>query len=190
MDIQNTENLAEVNSLASLIKTTIISLEPLKIKGNIPAVCAISCLVQVREGDVVLCSLSDKDTAYVLAILERLEPAKETLIHSEAPIVLQNLSISLICEKIELVTQYADCNIGKLKKIIESAEDYIGSYTASFRTFFMAAKRSIRRIEELDETRSGHLKLETPTLLEISGAVTSIAGDELIKMQSKQIHMG
>ena len=40
----------------------------------------------------------------------------------------------------------------------------------------MRAKRSIRRIDELDETRAGHLRLESPALVELHGAVTAVSG--------------
>jgi hypothetical protein len=54
----------------------------------------------------------------------------------------------------------------------------------------MRAKRSIRRVEELDETRAGHLRLESPTLVEIHGEVTAISGEQMVKVQGQQIHMG
>lgn len=189
MDIQNTENLAVVDSSASLIKTTIIAIEPLRIKGNLLAKRSVSCLIEPRIGDTVLCAQPD-DYAYILAILERLEPEKETLIYSEAPIVLQASSMTVSAEEIQLISDRVDCNIGTLKRVVQTVEELVGNCTASFNTFFMFAKRSVRRIEELDETRSGHLKLESPTLVEVNGAVTAISADQLIKMQSKQIHMG
>jgi hypothetical protein len=54
----------------------------------------------------------------------------------------------------------------------------------------MHAKRSIKRVDELDETHAGHLRLESQTLVELHGAVTVVSGEELVKFQSKQIHMG
>jgi hypothetical protein len=190
MDIQNTKNLSAIDSAVNLIRTTIIATEPLRVKDDQPANCAVSCLVQPRIGDSVLCAVSNQDQVYVLAVLERLEPQKETVIYSAAPLILQTTNLTVASEEIELMANKVNCNIGSLKRMIEAAEDLVGHYRASFGTFFMFAKRSIRRVEELDETRSGHLKLESPTLVEVSGAVTAISGEELIKMQSKQIHMG
>ena len=54
----------------------------------------------------------------------------------------------------------------------------------------MRAKRSIRRVDELDETRAGHLRLESPALVEVHGAVTAVSAEKLIRLQGKQIHMG
>jgi len=62
--------------------------------------------------------------------------------------------------------------------------------SSSVGTLFMRAKRSIRRVEELDETRAGHLRLESPTLVEIHGEVTAISGEQMVKVQGQQIHMG
>ena len=190
MDILNTENLSAIDSEVVLIKTTIIATEPIRVKNNMPAIYATSCLVQPRIGDTVLCAMANEDKAYILSILERLEPQKETLIYSEGPLLVQATKLMVASEEIELIANQVDCNIGTLKRMIETVDDFIGNCRASFGTFFMFAKRSIRRIEELDETRSGHLKLESPTLVGVSGAVTAISGEELIKMQSKQIHMG
>jgi hypothetical protein len=190
MDIPNTESLAAIESSANLIRTTIISVEPLRIKGGISASCAVSCLVKPRIGDQVLCATSVDGQAYLLAILERLEPVKETLIYSEAPVQVQACQLTLVSEQIDLISERVNCNIGTLKRVMQTVEDVVGNCQASFGTFLMFAKRSMRRVEELDETRAGHLKLESPALVEVSGAVTAISGDELISMQSKQIHMG
>ena len=190
MDIQSTENLAAADSSVSLLQSTVIALEPMRIKGNIAASCAVSCLVQPRIGDTVLCAVQNQGQALILAILARLEPENETLIYSEAPLVLEATNISITSEKIDLISDQVNCNLGTLKRVVQKVDDVVGNCMATFGTFFMFAKRSSRRIEELDETRSGHLKLESPTLVEVSGAVTAISGEELIKMQSKQIHMG
>jgi hypothetical protein len=190
MDIPNTENLSAVEKSANIISTTIISESPLRIKGGIAASCAVSCLVKPRIGDQVLCAISAHGEVYLLAILERQEPEKETLIYSEAPLQVQTPYLTLTSEQMDLISERVDCNIGTFKRIVQTVEDTVGNCMANFGTFFMFAKRSVRRVEELDETRSGHLKLESPVLVELSGAVTAISGDELISMQSKQIHMG
>ena len=190
MDVQSTENLAAVDFPMGLFRSTVITTEPLRIKGNIRAIRAVSCLVQLRIGDTVLCAQENQSLAYIMAILDRLEPEKVTLISSEAPLAVQAEEISITSEQIYLISDRVDCNIGVLKRVVQKVDELVDTFKASFGTIFMFAKRSTRRIEELDETRSGHLKLESPTLVEISGAMTAISGEELVKMQSKQIHMG
>lgn len=190
MDIQSTENLAAADVSVNLMQSTIIALDPMRIKGNIAATCAVSCLVMPRVGDTVLCATHDSEQVYVLAILNRLSPDSETLIGSDAPLALQASRIAISGEHIDIVADQMNCNIGVMKRVIQKVEDVVGHCVSSFETLFTFANRSTRRTQELDETRAGHLKLESPTLVEVSGALTAISGEELIKMQSKQIHMG
>ena len=190
MDFPKIDQLLATDSAVQLVKTAIVSTNPLLIKDNVFATLSVSCLVEPRIGDTVICAISADKKAYILTIVDRLEPNKETVIHLHSPLELVAPALSIKSGAIELVAEQVDCNIGKFKRIVDSVEDLVGNCMVSFGTFFMLAKRSIKRVEELDETRSGHLKLESPTLVELNGAVTAISGEELIKMQSKQIHMG
>ncbi|MCE7505974.1 DUF3540 domain-containing protein [Polynucleobacter sp. IMCC30063] len=190
MDFPKTDHLVAVDSEVRLVKTAIISVDPLRIKNNAPALLSASCLVEPRVGDMVICALAGDGHAYILSIVERLEPNKESVLHFSAPLEIITPSLSIKSIEMAVFSEKVECHIGKLKRVVDSVEDFVENCLVSFGTFFMLAKRSIKRVEELDETRAGHLKLESPTLLEMNGAVTAISGEELIKMQSKQIHMG
>ena len=93
-------------------------------------------------------------------------------------------------QKIDVQADQVDNNIGVLKRLIDRVDDAIDFLSTRIGTLFMHAKRSIKRVDELDETHAGHLRLESPTLVELHGAVTVVSGEELVKFQSKQIHMG
>jgi hypothetical protein len=168
----------------------VIKVQPLQVKGGIPAMLAPSCLIQVQVGDVVACAMGSQGSAYILAVLERFDPAADMVLSSTSPISVQAPQINLTATKVNLVADELVANIGLLKRLIDRAEDVVGSLVASFDSIFIRAARSIRRVEELDELTAGHVKIDSPALVEISGEVTTIAGEELIKMQSQQIHMG
>ncbi len=190
MDISNTDHLSAADIGLAFIQTTVIKVQPLQIKGGIPAILAPSCLMQVQEGDTVACAKRPEGPAYILAILERLDPTADIILSSKSPISVHAPQINLAAVKMNVVADELVANIGLLKRLIDRAEDVVGSLIASFDSMFIRAARSIRRVEELDELSAGHVKIDSPALVEISGEVTTIAGEELIKMQSQQIHMG
>lgn len=190
MDLSNTHVLSATDTELTFTKTTVIKVQPLQVKGGIPATLAPSCLIQVQVGDSVACAFSAQGPAYILAILERLDPSSDLVLSADSPISVQAPQINLAASKLNLVADELVINVGLLKRLIERAEDVVGSLVASFDSIFIRAARSIRRVEELDELSAGHVKIDSPALVEISGEVTTIAGEELIKMQSQQIHMG
>jgi hypothetical protein len=89
-----------------------------------------------------------------------------------------------------VIAEHVEVNVGVLKRIADRVDETVEYLSSTIGTFFMRAKRSIRRIDELDETRAGHLRLESPALVELHGAVTAVSGEKLIRLQGKQIHMG
>jgi hypothetical protein len=190
MDLSNTDYLSAANTELTFTKTTVIKVQPLQVKGGIPAILAPSCLMQVQVGDAVACAMSSEGSAYILAILERLDSTSEIVLSSCSPISVQAPHINLAAAKMNFLADELVINVGFMKRLIEKAEDVVGSLAASFDSIFIRASRSIRRVEELDELSAGHVKIDSPALVEISGEVTTIAGEELIKMQSQQIHMG
>lgn len=190
MDISNTDHLSAADTSLTFTQTTVIKVQPLQVKGGISAILAPSCLMQVQVGDTVACAIGAQGSAYILAVLERLDPAADIVLSSQSPLSVHAPQINLAATKVNLVADELVANIGLLKRLIDRAEDVVGSLIASFDSIFIRAARSIRRVEELDELSAGHVKIDSPALVEISGEVTTIAGEELIKMQSQQIHMG
>jgi hypothetical protein len=190
MDISNTDYLSAADTSLVFTQTTVIKVQPLQIKGGITAILAPSCLMQVQVGDMVACAISSQGTAYILAVLERLDPAADMILSSKSPISVHAPQLNLAATKVNVVADELIANIGLLRRLIDRVEDVVGSLVASFDSIFIRAARSIRRVEELDELTAGHVKIDSPALVEISGEVTTIAGEELIKMQSQQIHMG
>ena len=81
-------------------------------------------------------------------------------------------------------------NVGVLKRIADRVDEVLQYFSSSIETMFVHAKRSIKRVDELDETRAGHLRLESPSLVEVNGAVTIVSAEKLVKLQADQIHMG
>jgi hypothetical protein len=184
------QHLTAPERSVELLQSTIIDLHPLRIKRGTNASVAASCLIQPGLGDVVLCMLSQGQDAVILSVIERFEPEKTLVLQTNSPVEMRFSSLSVLSQKIDVQADRVDINIGVLKRLIDRVDDAIDFLSTRIGTLFMHAKRSIKRVDELDETHAGHLRLESPTLVELHGAVTVVSGEELVKFQSKQIHMG
>ena len=190
MDISNTNTLAAVDTELCLLHSTVIKVDPLQIKDGVSASLAASCLVHPQVGDTVACAIDPQGEVFILAVLKRLNPQSPLIVSMNAPISIQSPGIHLTATKIDLVAEEVTSNVTVMKRLINHAEDIVGSLVASFDRIFIRANSSIRRVEELDELSAGHVKIDSPALVEISGEITSIAGEELVKLQGQQIHMG
>lgn len=191
MDYTELQHLTKPDAVVTLVRTTVTDLQPLRIKRGNACVLAASCLVKPELGDVVLCMVvDDDDVATILSVVERFEPANAVVLDMHSPLEIRVPSLSLMSEKVDVQADRVEVNVGVLKRLVDRCDDAIEFLSARVGTLFMHAKRSIKRVEELDETKAGHLRLESPTLVEVHGAATVVSGEELIKFQSKQIHMG
>ena len=191
MDFADISKLAATECAVTLIQSTVIALEPLRLQSGVAARCAASCVIKPQLGDSVLCSIpSNGDCATILMVLERFEPELPLVMESSSALEMRFPQMSVLSERVEVVAEHVEVNVGVLKRIADRVDDTVEYLTQTIGTFFMRAKRSIRRVDELDETRAGHLRLESPALVELHGAVTAVSGEQLIRLQGKQIHMG
>ncbi len=191
MDYTELQHLTKPDALVTLIRTTVTDTQPLRIKRGSACVVAPSCLIKPELGDVVLCMIADdEDAATILSVVERFEPASSVVLDVASPLEIRVPSLSVMSQKIDVQADRVEVNVGVLKRLVDRFDDAVEFLSMRVGTLFMHAKRSIKRVDELDETKAGHLRLESPTLVEVHGAATVVSGEELIKFQSKQIHMG
>lgn len=189
MDYIALEKLSVEEKSVELVRSVVIRLDPLQIMRGVQASRAASCLLEPRLGDAVLCMVLDGQ-AVILSIIDRLEPELASVIDSTTPLEIRSSEINLISQKVGIEAEHLNINVSVMRRIVDRLDDVIQYFSSSVETIFIHAKRSIKRVDELDETRAGHLRLESPTLVEMHGAVTAVSGEELIKLQGKQIHMG
>lgn len=189
MDRIELEKLTVEEKSVELVRSVVIKLAPLQIIRGVMATRAASCLLAPRLGDTVLCMILDGQ-AVILSVIDRLEPELPSVIDCLEPLEIRSSEINFLSQKIEIEAEQLNINVGVMRRIVDRLDDVIQYLSASVETIFTHAKRSIKRVDELDETRAGHLRLESPALVEVHGAVTAVSGEELIKLQGKQIHMG
>jgi len=195
MEHTDFENLSTADVQVQWVQTTVVGVDPLRLKGGYDGVLAASCLVQPELGDTVACircveSPPRAGPTVVVAIVSRLNLTAPLRVTATVPLQIQTAGFELLAPRIEIHAHDVELNAARLRQLvdrIDEAADYISSRVG---TLFMHAKRSLKRVEELDETRAGHLRLESTALTEIHGAVTAISGEQLVKVQSKQIQLG
>jgi len=188
LDIQE---LSVPDQRVSLMQTTLIGVAPYKIKNGSIARVATSCLVSPSVGDIVMCAQADNDPqATILAVLVRLQPELPLIIAPEAAVEFQVKELTLVTAQAHLVASKVNVTIEVLKRVVSKIDEVVDYASSTFGSVFIRAKRYIKRVKELDEVQAGHIKLESPTLIEVHGSVTAISAEHLIQMQSKQIHMG
>jgi hypothetical protein len=166
------------------------SLAPMTLEGGRAVSLAPSCLIQPEVGDTVLCVTPIGSDPIIVSVLARSNPKEKMLIDCESPIEIRTPSFNMLSHNVSLTAEIAECNVGLLRRLAERVDEVVEYFSSNVGTIFAKAKRSIKRVDELDETRAGHLRLESPALLEMHAEVTAISGEQLIKMQSEQIHMG
>lgn len=191
MDFADISKLAATECAVTLIQSMVITQEPLRLQSGTVARCAASCLIRPQVGDRVLCAIpGNGEIASILMVIERFEPAQPLVMESSSALEMRFPQMSVLSERIEVIAEHVEVNVGVLKRIADRVDETVEYLSQTIGTFFMRAKRSIRRVDELDETRAGHLRLESPALVEVHGAVTAVSAEKLIRLQGKQIHMG
>ena len=186
------EDIAPVTDAPApqLLTGRVIGTEPLRLDNQALARRAVSCLIQPEPGDSVLYLSAAGLPATILAVLERPDFDAALVLDTLRPLRLQSPELQALCGKARLVAEEAQCHVGLLRRVarrIDEAADYVAS---CFGSVFMQAQRSIRRVEQLDHTQAGHLRLESASLTELHGTVTTLTADQLVKVSAAQIHMG
>ena len=126
----------------------------------------------------------------ITAVLVRAKPDDPIVTTIPTGLELRANGISFLTSEMELVASKLTCNIGIIKSWADRIDHSVELMTSTLGSAFVRAKRVLRRVDEIDETSAGHIKLDSTSLLELNGEVTAISGESLVKVQSEQIHMG
>lgn len=190
MDFDNIKHLVPPETSVRLLQSTVIGLEPLRITSGLAARRAASCLVSPELGDTVLCCADDNGQATILAVIERQAPNLPLQLHTSCPISLQAPEFHFTSQVFNIDSTEMTVNVSLFKRIADRVEDVVEYLNLNVNSLFTRAKRSIKHVEDIDDTRAGHLRLESDTIAHLHGEVTVVSGEKLVQLQSQQIHMG
>jgi hypothetical protein len=189
MHIEKLENLVPQEIDVRLIQTSVTNINPLQITGGNYAKRAPACLLEPKLGDIVICSRSGSDI-YIISILERQEPSTPLSIDSSSGFLFQSPDIKFISKSHVIEAAQMTVNVGLIKKIADRVEENIHYMHSIIDSFFLQAKQSMRRIEDTDFTQSGHVSIDSKTITQLHGEVTLVSGENLVQLQSQQVHIG
>jgi hypothetical protein len=103
---------------------------------------------------------------------------------------IQAPRIRFVSESHEIVAHQLTIHASLLKRFVDRLEETIKHAHSMIDSIFLQAKKSFRRIEDTDNTKAGHLMMESATIAQLHGEVTLVSGEKLVQLQSQQIHMG
>ncbi|TWD90349.1 uncharacterized protein DUF3540 [Variovorax beijingensis] len=175
---------------------------------------AASCLLKPREGDTVLLSGPDRLRVYLIAVIEQADPAASRIdapgditfggaggtvsIESAGNLSLRS-SAALEMKSVRWAMQAdeGDCRVDQLRVTAQSVDATVGRTrlvgkvleTVADRIVQMA-RNALRLVEEVDQSRVGHLDCKATQTVRIHGQHTMVTGKELVKVDASQIHMG
>lgn len=175
---------------------------------------AASCLLRPEQGDTVLLSGPDRFRVYLIAVIEQadratsrieapgdislgsptgtvsIESAGNLSLRSGATLEMKSTQWSVQADKgncrvdqLHVTAQSVDATVGRTRlvgKVLETVADRI----------VQMARNALRLVEEVDQSRVGHLDCKATQTVRIHGQHTMVTGKELVKVDASQIHMG
>jgi hypothetical protein len=174
---------------------------------------ASSCLLAPMIGDKVLL-LTDSVNAYVLAVLERADDAQATLelpadteirtasgrlrltardgigMETAADIALLATGLNVSAVKGEVLVNSMSFTGDLLRGCVERMKLVGRSLDATLERYHLRARRSYRRIDEIEQLTAAQIHHEATHTLSMHAKNTLMTADELVKFDAEQIHMG
>lgn len=177
-----------------------------------PAQRAAGCLLEPAVGDDVLLALVEDGRTYVLTVLERtsgrfaIEVDGDLSIAPQGGLRLEPQGDLAMCTPagVSLTTSRVDVAALEAKVVVERAVHLGASLVSEVAAFKRVAetvdrtlgrvvervKRSYRWVEETDHLRADSLDYRATTMAKVHGANTLVTSEQLVKIDSAQIHIG
>jgi hypothetical protein len=158
---------------------------------------AFSCLVEPAPGDLVLVGRAEGES-FILAVLARpgdapmrvALPDGATIAAPEGRLTLDAGTLDLRADATELTTRAldvtagrTDASLGRVSLLAETIETMAQRILGRFR-------RSVRIIEESDQTRARDIDQRASGHLHLRGDAVTMQGTALVKLRADQIHLG
>jgi hypothetical protein len=175
---------------------------------------AISCLIKPLPGDKVLVTGNLVDDFYILAVLERKDRKKRTLVfHGDVDFKVKDGRLTIAApEGIDLASAKdigiasSELNINsvnseiRIHRLIFSGGFWLGqvekirliitTFDSMVERLTQRIKRSYRTVEEIDRLRAGRLDYLIDKLLSLRGKYSMLTAKEDVKIDAERIHMG
>lgn len=169
---------------------------------------AASCLLRPEPGDTVMVSGPDRYRLYLIAVVEQAQ-ASASCIEAAGDVTLTAMSggrVSLESSSelhlhggrmLNMTASKATCAVTEMDFCAQSAEASVGhlrffgkALESVVDRMVHMARTALRIVDETDQVRAGHVDHEARDTVRVHGRHTVITGQDLVKVDSAQIHMG
>ena len=176
--------------------------------ADVTARRAASCLLEPAVGDRVLLATEEGGDAFVLALLEQLDPSAST-ISVDGDLTLRSLrgKVSVAAQEgVELVSTAAvrimasavDVEAiealsilgGAVKAELGKVKMYAATLDSFFERVSLHARRSFRSIDETDQVKAQHLDYAASGNAHLHGDNALVRAHDLVKLNGEQVHLG
>jgi len=175
---------------------------------------AASCLLAPAVGDTVLISGPDRERVYLIAVIEQADPSRHrievdgdlTLATRSGAIAFDSAqdlhlksaaALRLESETLALRADQADCVVDGMRYTGREVTATVGKtrligkvYEAVVDRLVQISRNVFRTTDEVEHVRAGNLDYQAEQSARVHARYTMVTGDDLVKVDAKQIHMG
>lgn len=175
---------------------------------------AASCLLVPAVGDTVLISGPDRERVYLIAVIEQVDPSRHrievdgdlTLATRSGAIAFDSAqdlhlksaaALRLESETLALRADQADCVVDGMRYTGREVTATVGKmrligkvYEAVVDRLVQMSRNVFRTTDEVEHVRAGNLDYQAEQSARVHARYTMVTGDDLVKVDAKQIHMG
>jgi hypothetical protein len=145
---------------------------------------AASCLLKPASGDTVLVSGPDSARAYLIAVIEQAD-ASSSCIEAAGDVTFASTGSGRVT-----IASASELRLRANKRFVLNR--LVGKVfeTVADRIVQMARNDAAHRDEKLTSPACGHMDCKASETVRIHGQHTMVTGQELVKVDAAQIHMG
>lgn len=175
---------------------------------------AASCLLAPAVGDTVLISGPDRERVYLIAVIEQADPSRHrievdgdlTLATRSGAIAFDSAqdlhlksaaALRLESETLALRADQAECVVDGMRYTGREVTATVGKtrligkvYEAVVDRLVQMSRNVFRTTDEVEHVRAGNLDYQAEQSARVHARYTMVTGDDLVKVDAKQIHMG
>lgn len=177
-------------------------------EGDLVARRAVSCLVEPRPADVVLLACFADDSAFVLAVLSRDREDQSVTLSACGSISMRSRqggisltapegitvatagALGVAAARVDAVAPRADLGFDQLR-VTTARTTHVASVIETVADTLSERLKSARRVvEEVDQLRARFVDVVARTAYRLHARAAVMTADELVKVDSEQIHLG
>lgn len=174
---------------------------------------AASCLLRPAHGDTVLLAGHGRRHLYILAVIEQADPRQSRIavagdleidtaagalrLHARDTVTARAAKVQLESEHFSMSAAQANCQVDDATYTGRALKLAVGGLRLVGRVFETIADRvssisrtSVRVVEDTDTVRAGTLDFKAQASARLHGQHTLVTGQDLVKVDAAQIHVG